>query len=96
MIQLTQKILRELVLFLHRKQVIHGYFLLYHVVVAIMGNTVRCYHNKVEGAFVLRTITVCINEGCFNLRNVLYQKFSRAPIKFPLGKSAENIAKIYL
>ena len=25
-----------------------------------MGNTVRCYHDKMKGAFVLRQFTVCV------------------------------------
>lgn len=42
------------------EKLIHGYLLLYHVVVVVMSNTVRCYHDKVESALVLRQLAVCV------------------------------------
>ena len=42
------------------EKLIHGYLLLYHVVVVVMSNTVRCYHDKVESALVLRHLAVCV------------------------------------
>ena len=29
------------------KQVIHGHFVLYHVIVIVVGNTIRCNHDEV-------------------------------------------------
>ena len=29
------------------KQVIHGHFVLYQVIIVIVGNTIRCNHDKV-------------------------------------------------
>ena len=45
---------------LNGKQVIHGYLILNDVVVAVVGDTISCYHDKVEGTLVLRLFTVCI------------------------------------
>ena len=42
------------------KQLIHDYLLLYQVVVVVVGNTVRCYHDKMKGAFVLRQFAICV------------------------------------
>ena len=42
------------------KQLIHVYLFLYHIVVVVVGNAVRCYHDKVEGAIVLRQLAVCV------------------------------------
>ena len=42
------------------KQLIHDYLLLYHVVVVIVGNAVRCYHDKMKCAFVFRQFAVCV------------------------------------
>ena len=40
------------------KQFIHVYLFLHHVVVVVVGNAVRCYHDKMKGAFVFRQFTV--------------------------------------
>ena len=42
------------------KQLIHVYLFLYHVVVAVVSNAVRCYHYKMKGAFVFRQFVVCV------------------------------------
>lgn len=34
------------------KEVIHGHFVLYQVIVVVVGNTIRCNHNKVYCALV--------------------------------------------
>ena len=42
------------------EQLIHDDLFLYHVVVAVVSNTVRCHHDKVKGALVLRQFTIRI------------------------------------
>ena len=42
------------------KQFIHVYLFLHHVVVVIVSNTVRCNHDKMKGALVLRQFAVCV------------------------------------
>ena len=34
-------------IYLHSKQIIHDYLILYHIVVVIVHNAIRCYHDKV-------------------------------------------------
>ena len=41
------------------KQFIHRYLLLHHVIVAVVGNTICCHHDKVKGVLVFRQILVC-------------------------------------
>ena len=42
------------------KQLIHVYLPLYHIVIVIVGNAVRSYHDKMKGALVLRQLAVCV------------------------------------
>ena len=42
------------------KKLVHVYLLLYHVIVVVVGNAVRCYHDKMKGALVLRQFAVCV------------------------------------
>ena len=36
----------------HGKQIIHGHLVLYHVEVVVVYNTIRRYHDEVQGPFV--------------------------------------------
>ena len=42
------------------KQVIHCYLVLYHIVVTIVRNAICRYHNKMQGAFVLRHFSIYV------------------------------------
>lgn len=44
---------------LNGKQVIHGYLILNDVVVAVVGDTISCYHDKMKGTSVFRQFLVC-------------------------------------
>ena len=48
------------VAYLYGEEFIQGYFILYHVEVAVVQNAISRYHDEVNGTLILRQLLICI------------------------------------